>query len=285
MTVWGHADRPVTLTVRHGRPMIVKRYPGRDPTAVHNALCRLWSTGLGARKAIPEPIACEGDAVVMSFVEGDPVGARGDVGASCEAGEAAARLLAALHCSGVVVDQVRDASAVARSVRRKLDELITRGQLSRPRADALGSALDDAARAIGPETLVVSHGDFSPRNVLMSPNGLVLIDFDRLQMAGAGRDVAYWGSWIWATRRLAGDSPPAVADGDRFMDLYLRHRPDSSAELARTVAFHRAAALVRIAHGWSALRARPDLVGAILDAATSLSRGDRAPTAPLASDP
>jgi len=35
--------------------------------------------------------------------------------------------------------------------------------------------------------------------MLDAPNGLALIDFDRLQMAAPERDISYWGAWTWVT--------------------------------------------------------------------------------------
>ena len=79
---------------------------------------------------------------------------------------------------------------------------------------------------------MVSHGDFSPRNVLIGDGGLVLIDFDRLQMAGAGRDVQHLAAWAWVTEVTAGRVDPVAgwALGDRFEIAYPAATPGGGAD-------------------------------------------------------
>ena len=265
MTV--HADRPVAHAVLDGRPVVVKRYLEADAGVVHDAMVALWASPFGAARrppGMPAPLALDGDTIVMEPIEGEPIGARGSLGESVRHAAATARLLADLHTSGVVVPRRRDAPRLLRSVERKtahLDEM--HPDLVRP----WQVALDELARLLPlEEELVVCHGDFSPRNVLAAPGGLVLIDFDRLQMADGARDVEYWRAWSWATELLAGQ----VADWARtepFAAAYRAARPattPSPGPSATVAAFHRGAALLRIAEGWSALRAEPLLARRIV---------------------
>ena len=87
---------------------------------------------------------------------------------------------------------------------------------------------------------------------------------------GAARDVEYWGAWAWATLRLSGH-PGSWQLAARYREAYLAHRPDARAELERTAPFHRTAALLRIAHGWSALRADPDTMASVIAVAGVVS--------------
>ncbi|MFZ2504542.1 MAG: phosphotransferase [Nocardioides sp.] len=125
--------------------------------------------------------------------------------------------------------------------------------MAEPRFNLVVDRLAAAGHDLPEEELVVSHGDFSPRNLLQADAGLVLIDFDRVQHASPWRDVGYWTAWLWATAVLGGESPArGWALGETFVAAYRAttgRRPDP-----RQLAWHQAAALVRITHGWGALR-------------------------------
>jgi len=251
-----HADRPVAHVVIDGRAVVAKRYLETDAGLVHDAMQALWASPFGAARrppGMPAPLERHDDTIVMEQIEGAPIGTRGSLGESVFHAAASARLLADLHTSGVVVPRRRDAARVLRSVERKtahLDEM--HPQLVRP----WQVVLEELARLLPlEEKLVVCHGDFSPRNVLGAASGLVLIDFDRLQMADGSRDVEYWRAWSWATEVLAGHAPDWTRT-EPFAAAYRAARP-TAVPSAAVRAFHRAAALLRIAEGWSALRAEP----------------------------
>jgi Ser/Thr protein kinase RdoA (MazF antagonist) len=171
----------------------------------------------------------------------------------------AARLIARLHAGPAAGWRERPARAVVRSLRRKAAELAGTDPVLAAR---VSEVIDVLAERVPPaEVLVAGHGDFSPRNVLVTgrapaPVVVALIDVDRMRRCGAGRDVAYWGAWDWATRVLAGVRA-TWAPAQEFTAAYLRARPEAAAELAVTGTFHRVAALIRIVHGWSALRGDP----------------------------
>jgi aminoglycoside phosphotransferase (APT) family kinase protein len=256
-----HADRLVSAGRFADRDVVVKHYEIADAAAVYADMAALWVSPFGATRTppgMPEPIARDVQTVTMSAVEGDTLGVRGDPRRTGERVGDLAQLIADFHASSVVVPRSRTASKLLRSLARKRDGV----------GDALRADFDralTAVTAIAPasEELVVSHGDMSPRNVMESPHGLVLIDFDRLQMAGRGRDVAYLGAWMWATSFLDGGHT-SWNFADRFAIEYARRAGLARAELDATAAFHRAAALLRIGQSWSSLAAQPDAARTIV---------------------
>lgn len=267
-TVLGsHADRPVQAVLWNGRPAVVKSYRRGDAEGIAETMTALWASPFGRDRrppGAPEVIALEGDDLVMERIAGTPLGRRGELDGTAERRDEAAALLADLHGSGVEVARARPADRIVRSLERKLDSIPD---------DAERRLFAGALQALDPRALdgdlVVSHGDFSPRNVLASPAGLRLIDFDRCQMAPRARDATYWGAWAWATVALGGGTPGWDL-GRQFEDAYARYaRQPELSEQQR--AAHRSAALLRIAHGWSALRARPDIAKLVLHEARHVS--------------
>ena len=150
---------------------------------------------------------------------------------------------------------LRDGEAVLRSLDRKVAELPPAWRSVFAPSIARLAAVPPLERE-----LVTTHGDFAPRNLIDSPEGLKLIDLDRLQLADPARDVAYYGAWIFVTRLAAG-ARPSWRSGARLAAAYTARRWES--DLATTLDFHRIAALVRIAHGWSSLAGDDATVAAI----------------------
>lgn len=266
-----HADRPVRLETGPGAPVVVKTYRKADGERVHREAVALWRSPFGAHRTppgIPEPLAWRSREreMVMEALDGAPMGTRGDPGGALRRADEVAHLLADLHGCGVVVDRVRDDARLVASSARKAADLS--GTPLHPAATtALAAVRERLRRRPAPDRLVVCHGDFSPRNVMETSTGLRLIDLDRLQMSAPARDVAYWGAWLWATRLLRGDEP-RWDDADRFADAYAARRPGAAAGLAADGPAYRALALIRIAHGWSALRAAPALAVRVLEEAS-----------------
>lgn len=255
-----HTDRPVRTQLRDGQLVVVKRYLDADGARIFHDHRQLWAAiGSTASSAIPEPFAWDADAreLTMEAVAGCPVGARGDLGRSGELVGPIAALIAGVHEAPVVVTRMRDARRVVASLHRKAADM--RGTIDERRYRRAVELLDDPIvlrRVSAAERLVPSHGDWSPRNVLADADTVRMVDLDRLQMAGAAHDVAYWGAWCWATELIAGDRPDWQMCGD-FMTRYVATRPHTFQEVVDTLWFHRAAALLRIAHGWSVLQAAP----------------------------
>ncbi len=271
-----HGDRPVYLVSRDGQTIVVKRYLAGGAQAIHGQMRELWASPFGQGRRPPglpcpmgvDPIRHE---VEMQFLAGEAIGSRGDLGRSVQLLPEVARLLADLHASGVRVARRRDPAALVRSGRRKVDELGEPGGGHRSAVRILGrQVIDRLAEAMPPAgELVVSHGDFSPRNVLATPSGLALIDFDRLQMCEPQRDISYWGAWTWVALLLSGGRPSwQVADG--LAAAYRLARPAAADPGPASWAFYRAAGLLRIAHGWSALRSAPKITAQVLGEAVLL---------------
>lgn len=259
----GHDDRLVQRSDIDGLAVIRKRYLHADAAEVFASMRALWSSPFGASRTppgMPEPLRLhdDGSGMDMSVVDGPTLGARGDLGTLSAHVDELARLLADLHTSGVTVPRRRSAARLVASLERKFEgdhhEVLDHLALRAPLLD---------------ETLGVSHGDFSPRNVVVTADGLRLIDFDRLQMAGAGRDVQYLAAWAWVTDVLSRHAPLDLAwtVGDRFQAAYAAQRPDVADELAAGRAFHRASSLVRIAMSWTSLRHDAAATALVLDEA------------------
>ena len=264
----GHDDRLVQRIAVEGVDVIRKRYRETNAVEVFDAMTDLWRSPFGADRippGLPRPLQLHSDdeGMDMACVDGPMLGTRGDVGFLPQRLADVAALLAGLHSSGVVVPRRRSATKLVTSLRRKFTD--------QPHevVERLASMAPQLA-----ETVVVSHGDFSPRNIVVGAEGLVLIDFDRLQMAGAGRDVQYLAAWAWVTEVTAGrvDPPGGWALGDRFEMAYADRRPAERDELRHTRAFHRASSLVRIAMSWSSLQADDATRGFVLDEAMRVLR-------------
>jgi aminoglycoside phosphotransferase (APT) family kinase protein len=259
----GHDDWLVQRVAIDGVDVIRKRYRRADALEVFGAMTDLWQSPFGASRVspgLPQPLRLHSDrsGMDMACVDGRMLGERGDVGFLPQRLSDVAALLADLHSSGVVVPRRRTAAKLVASLQRKF-------------ADQPHAVVDHLA-VLAPhlhETVAVSHGDFSPRNVVVGAHGLVLIDFDRVQMAGAGRDVQHLAAWAWVTEVTAGRVDPTGgwALGDRFEMAYAERRPALHDELRHTRAFHRASSLVRIATSWSALQVDRATRGFVLDEA------------------
>jgi aminoglycoside phosphotransferase (APT) family kinase protein len=241
-----HRDRPVTLVPTTAGALVVKELDAARAHRVATWMTALWDGPIGVRRSaagIPEPVGSSGRFVAMSHVPGEQLAVRGELPPRREAEVAA--LLADLHRSRVPGLPLRDGEAIVRSIGRKLAEMPpARRELFAPTVDVLAALIPME------EELVTTHGDWAPRNILVSDAGLRMIDLDRLQLAHPARDVAYYGAWCYATEFTLGRAP-CWDVGDALVTEYARARPDS--DVRRTLPFHRAAALIRIAHGWSAL--------------------------------
>ena len=269
-----HADRPVRMEPRDGVVVVVKRYRDADGARIFGDHRRLWEAldggGGGSRPvAIPEPIVWDDEEreLTMEELPGEPVGARGDLGRSGELAAPIAALIGAVHGSAAEVGRRRDARRIVASLHRKAVDL--RGSIDERRYRRAVELLDDPIvlrRIAARETLVLSHGDWSPRNVLADGDTVRIVDFDRLQMAGSAHDVAYWGAWCWATELIVGGRPDWQMC-NAFTAEYVAVRPQVFQEVVDTLWFHRAAALLRIAHGWSALQAAPLMRRAVISEA------------------
>ena len=280
-----HPERVVARRRVDGRDIVVKRYARGGADEVRAAMEALWASPFGASRpspAMPEPVArpvaeASRDELWMSFVAGHQMATRTDVGDTLSRLDDVARLLADLNRSGVVVPRRRTAAKLLLSLRRK--------------RDAVGGRLAEQVESVvarlelslpQDERLVVNHGDFSPRNLIVSGRDLVLIDFDRLQMADPVHDVAYFGAWLWATDRVLGRDG-SWSPGDELARRHAAELADGrddarddardDDERRQALAFHRSVGLVRIATSWTWMRDHPDVAAGVLDEAQRLASG------------
>ena len=241
---------PRTTRRRVGRSEAVRHRRHQRSLREHD---RLWQSPFGRERVppgMPEPIELDGSAIVMSFVGGPPLAEVGQTALGQALLSEFAHLIADLHGSGVVVPRRRSAAKIVRS----LSAAVPATELGPLYEQALMAAQQ---RVTDTEPLVLSHGDCSPRNVVISPDGLVVIDFDRLHLAERGRDPGYFGAWTWTREFLAG-LEPSWAVADEFLTEYAAHARVDPEQLVATSAFHRGVGLLRIAKGWPSIVGLPE---------------------------
>jgi hypothetical protein len=242
------AGRPdhVSLRMRteEGAIVVAKFCPGRGTVAFEN-MQRVWASSFGEKRAhpgLPRPLEfLPGPGVLIcENIDGRPLSAFPKISSSQIRG--AMELLAALHSSDVQPDARRTARAIVRSAQRKAARVAELAPQYRAAAQALAESLE--ARRPKDTELVPSHGDFSPRNLLVASDRFALVDWDRLQWADPARDVVYFGISDWLPRLRRGRSPDRKLL-DETIEVYCECRP--SADLHKQIPFHIAAGLLRIA--------------------------------------
>lgn len=152
----------------------VLRPAGSWTPAVHDHLRRVGDAGL----LVPVPVGVDGDHEVLTYIDGDPVWTPGDrtyidVGAVADLG----RLLRTYHEVAIELG---------------VDERAAWNRLP--------------SEAPGPHGLIC-HNDFAPWNVLRTPSGSAVIDWDLAAPGTAEWDLAYA---AWATVPLWNDADVAV---------------------------------------------------------------------------
>jgi hypothetical protein len=249
----GRPDRPtIALRTPDGRMAIAKAYPPGGAAPAHDNLCRVWRSSFGSRRlppGVPEPLMLleELDLLVTERIDGQPLATSATL--ERERFDNAIRLVAELHSSDAQPAKRRTSRGILRSLGRKL-ELVTRAAPQYAEAMRAVIGVLEGARPNDHE-LVPNHGDCSPRNVLVTADRLVMIDWDRLQLADPARDVAYFGLWNWKQDLRQGRAPRR-ARLERAVEIYDQCRP--VARVRRRLPFHLAAGLVRqsasIVHLW-----------------------------------
>ena len=244
----GRPDRSsLALVTPMGKPVVAKLYPLGGGEITYANMQELWRSSFGERRqppGLPRPVDYLADiaALLMERVEGRPLMELGRLDERTVDG--AIRLVASLHESDAQPIKQRDSRRIVRSVMRKAKHIAEIAPQFAACFQSVAEALEKA-QAEEPE-LVPCHGDFSPRNVLVGPNRLVLIDWDRLQRADPARDVAYFGLWSWVSalrQRTTADWSLL----DRVTAVYNSLRP--GAAIYARLHFHLAAGLMRVAHG------------------------------------
>ncbi len=234
----------VPLVTRDGARVVAKfAIGGRGGRTFANMLV-VWNSSFGQGRVppgLPRPIEywSEGGALLMERLEGRPLAE--DRAAGPDRFDAAVRLLAELHGSDARPETERGSRAMVRSVERKAARIAELAPTHATLAHEVAAAM--AAARVKEIELVPSHGDFSPRNVLVvGPERLALIDWDRLQLADPARDVAYFGTSDWADWLRRGRAPNRDRL-ERAVEVYQAARP--GVRLKRSLNWHVAAGCVR----------------------------------------
>jgi Ser/Thr protein kinase RdoA (MazF antagonist) len=244
----GRPDRTtIPMLTESGCPVVVKIYSDDGGQACFANMRALWSSSFGQGRnppGLPRPIEylVEHRILVLERVAGRALAEMGEPDAAAVQG--AVRLAAALHDSDARPGRRRGARGILRSLRRKVERI---SRLDSALGAELRRVVDllEGSQRKEPE-LVPTHGDFSPRNVLVGPDRSVLIDWDRFQLADPARDVAYFGTWCWVDRLRRSDTASWSVLEDA-LSAYQALRPQGV--VADRLDFHVAAGLVRIVEG------------------------------------
>ncbi|MBI3461996.1 MAG: aminoglycoside phosphotransferase family protein [Planctomycetes bacterium] len=244
----GRPDRStLALTTRTGLPVVAKPYPLGGGEITYANMLELWRSSFGERRqppGLPRPIEYLPDerVLIMERLPGRPFV---ELGASDpDVVDNAIRLVACLHACEAHPSKERNFRRIVRSVGRKANAV---AQLAPQFAGSFRQVVEALQSAeVEDLELVPCHGDFTPRNVLVGPEGLSLIDWDRLQQADPARDIAYFGAWCWSWA-LRQRRPADWSALERAVAIYDSQRP--AASIGARLCFHIAAGLMRIAHG------------------------------------
>jgi hypothetical protein len=207
---------------------------------------------------MPEPLGYDvrTGELTTAWVPGTPLADLDTTGTHSTRSVEVGTLLADLHGSGVVVDRVRDRPTLAREVRGQVADVAADPGTLGPVLDAFieaSSAIDRAWQLDeAPRRHVLSHGHFSPRTVLVNHRGLVLVDYDHLQMAEMERDLALWAAWVWVATGARGLPDTTALLGDIVTGYAATARRVPAERAALEV--HLAVALVGVAHSLPSLR-------------------------------
>lgn len=139
-------------------------------------------------------------------------------------------------------------------------------------ADPLNTCIDDLET--GRECLV--HGDFSPKNVLVGPDLLWVLDFEVAHYGAAAFDLAFLGHHL-ALKAIAGPYPPDVLAA-AFAEFLARYQAElACAPRIERLGWHVAALMLARVDGVSPAGYLSDLHGqAIRGAATEILSGEDA---------
>ncbi len=232
--------------------LIGKRYSLERGPAVFQSMVQLWNSSFGETRkppGLPRPVEYIEDCrtLIMEYIPGKPFA---ELFPNEAPFEQSVMLLVDLHESNARPVKRRDQPGILRSIRRKALSVKDYDQEYVPSFLKLAEQLAEAS--VPDSELVPSHGDFSPRNLLVASDRVALIDWDRFQWADPARDVSYLGLWFWMFGLRRGF--PDWSASKKIIAQYQELRPASS--VAERIHFHNAAGLVRIAH--SILQFWPD---------------------------
>jgi len=243
----GRPDRAtLPLVTRTGTPVVGKLYPSDGGEAAYANMQQLWHSSFGAGRrppGLPQPLdyLLDVGVLIMERIEGRLL-MEFDALDEDSLNEAV-RLVAALHECQIHPRRRRDARRIVQRLRRNVESIAPLAPEYTGYLEAVVEALE--AAQVEDLELVPCHGDFSPRNVLVGPERVVLIDWDRFQRADPTHDITHMGTWcwVWALRQRR---PPDWTVLHHVIEQYSALRP--RALTATHLRFHIAAGLLRSAH-------------------------------------
>jgi len=184
----------VPLVTRTGMPVVGKLYPAGQGERIYANMQELWHSSFGESRRPPGPprpldYLADIGVLIMERIAGRPL-AEFSI-PDKHSLSAAVRLVASLHESQTRPGRRRDARRLVRALRQKVEST---PELAPAYASSLWVVVE-ALEAVQVEDLeiVPCHGDFSPRNVLVGPDRVVLIDWDRFQRADPLLTSPLWG--------------------------------------------------------------------------------------------
>jgi len=168
----------------------------------------------------------------------------------------AARWLAKLHNSNVRLDgeffrddEIEASRRYARAGSWLLPTLKSDIQ-------SISSQLIDAQKTLPLHARKPIHGDYHPRNIIVSPDLTTVIDFEEARMGDPAFDVGYFVAQTKMTHGLGDATVQAV---EAFIQEYQENQPSMDPDLAqRAAVFEAQTYLQRIYHTYYLLHLRPD---------------------------
>jgi len=167
----------------------------------------------------------------------------------------AARWLAKLHSCNITVDgassrddEIANSHRYARAALWLLPTL-------RSEIQSISNQLIDAQKTLQPCVGKPIHGDYHPRNIIVSPDLTTVIDFEEARMGDPAFDVGYFTAQTKMTHGLGDTTLQAV---EAFLQEYQENQPNKDQDFAqRAAVFEAQTYLQRIYHTYYLLALRP----------------------------
>jgi aminoglycoside phosphotransferase (APT) family kinase protein len=241
------AGYKVEVVWNEGTPRMTLRYAFDDGVTVYGKvyadglaperyflLRRLWENGFGAESAhrVAEPLGfcAEENLLLMRAARGRPLAAlllQDPIEQVLPGVRAAGRWLARLHAA-TLTDIPREPACN----RVKVFELADRLGKAAAGHPADVSLLVDCLQKLrtlapdAPLALVLTHGQYTPANVFVDGDDVVVIDADRLSLSDPAKDVGLFLSRATAVRAKEGGRSREVESlAGEFLDGYREHAP------------------------------------------------------------
>ena len=168
----------------------------------------------------------------------------------------AARWLAKLHSCNITVDgassrddEIANSHRYARAALWLLPTL-------RSEIQSISNQLIDAQKTLQPCVGKPIHGDYHPRNIIVSPDLTTVIDFEEARMGDPAFDIGYFTAQTKMTHGFGDTTLQAV---EAFLQEYQENQPNKDQDFAqRAAVFEAQTYLQRIYHTYYLLALRPD---------------------------